>query len=285
MTDIVERYQNFIESLPKVNASTLKVVALVTMLIDHIGAGILLFVIRSGVYPFGGTFDTSAEVYDWIRHIGRQAFPIYCFLLTEGILHTRSVPKYARNLTVFGILSEPFFDFALKIKFDAFSTDIVAVYEANKEIIIHCCNVYFTLLIGLLVIQSMKYVEDTLGGPLYIPSGEDVKNPFLALLYLLPVLAGALFAQYIDSDYRWWGVVLIAIFFAFRNNKPIACFLGYIFFMNLGTEGWSLPAFLLILLYDGTPGRITKKFKYAFYAFYPAHLLLIYLIRVYMIKL
>ncbi|WP_155834154.1 TraX family protein [Butyrivibrio sp. VCD2006] len=265
--------------MPRVDGSTLKMVALVTMLIDHVGAGILLFVIRAGVYPFGGTFKASAEVYEWIRHIGRQAFPIYCFLLTEGLIHTRSIPKYIRNLAIFGIISEPFFDLALKIKYEPFTRDIFTVYAANKSILLHCRNVYVTLLTGLLVIWTMKLVEDSFGGPLYFIDGSDERNPFLALLYFIPAAAGALLAQYINSDYRWWGVVLIAIFFVFRNNRLLACFLGYIFFMNLGTEEWSLPAFLLIMLYNGKPGKINRKFKYVFYAFYPVHLALIYFSR------
>ncbi len=254
-------------------------IAIITMLIDHIGAGILLYVVKSGCYPFGGTFDASAAVYYWIRHIGRQAFPIYCFLLTEGLMHTRSVPKYARNLLIFGIISEPFFDYALKVKFDPFSSDIVEVFEANKNAFFSGSNVYFTLLIGLLVIWVMRYVEESFGGPLYSISGTNMTKPYMLLLYAMPVVAGALLAKVAGTDYKWWGVVLIAIFFMFRNSRPVACLIGFLFFMNLGTEAWSLPAFLLIAAYNGEQGRISRKFKYAFYAFYPVHLCLIYLTR------
>ena len=285
MDELRKGFANFISKIPRVNASTLKMIALVTMLIDHIGAGILFFVIRSGVYPFGGTFDQSAAVYDWVRHIGRQAFPIYCFLLTEGLVHTRSVPKYIRNLAIFGIISEPFFDYAVKIRYDAFSPDIMAVFESNRDIIMHGCNVYVTLLTGLLVIWTMSYVEQAIGGPPYSVIRDGETNPLLVLMYFLPAAAGMLLAEYIDSDYRWWGVALITIFYVFRNNRPLSCFFGYIFFMNMGSEEWSLPAFLLIMLYNGKPGRITRKYKYAFYAFYPVHLCLIYLIRCYLIRL
>ena len=188
-------------------------------------------------------------------------------------------------MNVLNLISEPFFDLAVKIKYDVFSTDLVAVFEANKSIIMSGCNVYVTLLTGLLVIWTMKFVEDALGGSLYSFDGAEERNPFLVLLYFIPAAAGALLAQYVSCDYRWWGVVLIVIFFTFRNNRPLACFLGYLFFMNLGSEEWSLPAFLLIMFYNGEPGKITKKFKYAFYAFYPLHLCLIYLVRCYLIKL
>ena len=78
--------------------STLKIIAMVTMLIDHIGASIL----ERGVMPKvadGSVMDAGVEamkVYNrWkvvdmaCRGIGRISFPIFCFLLVEGFLHTR----------------------------------------------------------------------------------------------------------------------------------------------------------------------------------------------------
>ncbi|WP_155829818.1 TraX family protein [Butyrivibrio sp. AC2005] len=278
--------QNIFSSLQKfqfVNADCLKIISIVCMLIDHIGAGILLYLIRSSIYPFGMNFDQSAELYHWLRHIGRQAFPIYCFLIVEGLIHTRSVPKYLMNLGIFGVISEPFFDIAVKVKNEVFSTDIKTLYAVNKEILLTHRNVYFTLLIGLFVIWVMQYVESNLftENPASL-LGMNADNPLHVLIYTMPVVAGAALAQVIDSDYRWWGVCLIAIFFVFRRTRLLACIAGYLFFMNMGTEVWSLPAFILIAAYNGTQGSISKKFKYAFYAFYPVHLLVIYLLRCYL---
>ncbi|SEL89937.1 MULTISPECIES: TraX family protein [unclassified Butyrivibrio] len=286
MDELYNRLEKLAEALPRFDASTLKIVAVITMLIDHIGAGILLYLIKGGFYPFGGDFDHNAEIYYWIRHVGRQAFPIYCFMLTQGLAHTRSVPKYLRNLAIFGIISEPFFDYAVKIKQDVFSLDLVAVFNANREIILTKCNVFFTLLVGLISIWMMKYVEDMIfeEDPTS-PFGVSAASPFHVLLYLAPLAAGCILTQVIQSDYRWWGVCLIGIFYVFRRSRKISCIIGYLFFMNMGGEAWSLPAFLLIMLYSGRPGTITRRFKYAFYAFYPLHLCLIYLVRCYMGKL
>jgi hypothetical protein len=73
---------------------TLKIIALVSMLIDHTGVAL---------------FPQLA----WMRYVGRLAFPIYCYLLTEGALHTRDIRKYIFRLLVFAAVSELPFDLAL----------------------------------------------------------------------------------------------------------------------------------------------------------------------------
>ena len=70
----------------KISQETLKSIACVTMLLDHIGA---VFV------PWIG-----------LRVIGRLAYPIYCFLLAEGAVRTRNPKKYAIRLVVGMVLAE-----------------------------------------------------------------------------------------------------------------------------------------------------------------------------------
>lgn len=69
------------------SGSTLKIIAVITMLTDHIGAGILGRIITmQGIYS-GSVYN----VYTVMRYIGRLAFPIFCFLLVEGFMHTHNV--------------------------------------------------------------------------------------------------------------------------------------------------------------------------------------------------
>ena len=68
----------------------LKILACLTMLLDHIGA----------VFVRGYT----------LRIIGRIAFPIYCFLLVEGVLHTKNPRRYGLRLGIGLLLSEIPFD-------------------------------------------------------------------------------------------------------------------------------------------------------------------------------
>ncbi|WP_026512129.1 TraX family protein [Butyrivibrio sp. LC3010] len=281
---MIKKIPDYMINFQVLSSDRLKIFAVITMFIDHIGAGILLFLVRSGYYPFGMDFDQSAALYQYIRHIGRWSFPIYCFFIVEGLIHTRNVKKYMLRLGLFGIISEPCFDLAFRLKEDVFSPNIPYVLARNAEYIMEKSNVYFTLLIGLIVIWIMKYVEDNLfiENPLS-PLGKVPSKPLYLILYIAPVAAGAYLAKLMKTDYSYWGIILIAIFFVFRENRVLACIAGYIFFMNMSTEAWSLPAFtMLAFLYNGKSGRLRKRFKLAFYAFYPVHLLFVYLVRCYL---
>ena len=91
------------------SGSTLKIIEMVTMLIDHIGAAVLARMIIAG----------NADLYDayrTLRMIGRIAFPIFCFLLIEGFQHTKNAKKYAERLFLFAAISEIPFDLAFSAK-------------------------------------------------------------------------------------------------------------------------------------------------------------------------
>ncbi len=106
------------------NVFVLKLIALVTMIIDHYGA-----IFQSGVTEY--------------RIIGRLAFPIYAFLLVEGYLHTRDVKKYARRLLLFALISEIPFDLAFR-----------GGLEFSHQ------NIFFTLFIGLVTMYFLDKSED-----------------------------------------------------------------------------------------------------------------------------
>ena len=74
------------------SSSTLKWIAVITMLIDHFAVAI---------YP--GIPDFSFDTYRTLRLIGRIAFPIYCFLIVEGFYHTRNIWKYIGRCFLFAL--------------------------------------------------------------------------------------------------------------------------------------------------------------------------------------
>ena len=97
--------------------STIKIIAVAAMLIDHISAALLTrILIRNGMMGMGMDMTANRQwfaengvlyaVMFLMRLIGRIGFPIFCFLLVEGFQKTRSRAKYAMRLGVFALISE-----------------------------------------------------------------------------------------------------------------------------------------------------------------------------------
>lgn len=235
----------------------LKWIAILTMLIDHIGAALL----ELGLLPkiadavlAGNSFQYLVADYhfwyridDVLRAIGRLAFPLFCFLLVEGFLHTKNSKKYALRLGLFALISEIPFDLAFN----------GSLLEASYQ------NVFFTLLIGLLVLIGLKYFEETL-------------PPHFSWLRFLVALTGILFAVFLRTDYDAFGIMLIVLLYEFRNLKTLRCIAGAILMLFNSTTG--CLAFLLIWFYNGERGKQLPK--YFFYLFYPAHLMVLFLVRI-----
>lgn len=108
------------------SGGSLKIIALITMIIDHVTA----VLINPVQYPVW---------YGLGRMAGRLSFPIYCFLLVEGYCHTRNVKNYLERLFLFALLSE--------IPYDLTFYHTV-FYPAQQ-------NVFFTLFFGLLLLYVL----------------------------------------------------------------------------------------------------------------------------------
>lgn len=212
----------------------LKIWALFTMLIDHIGA---VLIENTSLYSI-----ESFQMLDvCLRLIGRLAFPIYAFLLVEGFLHTSSWKKYTLRMFVFALISEIPFDLA------AYG-EITSVHQ----------NVFFTLLIGLLVLKGLE------------KAGQN--KAVMAGI----TIAGCVAATLMNTDYSYMGILLIAILYILREDHKRRCIVGGALF---AFEVTSVFAFMMIYRYTGKKGE-TKLPKMVFYGFYPAHLLILWLIRI-----
>lgn len=220
-----------------ITGSALKIFAIVTMFIDHFGA----VVVGGGILRLPA-IRASMELYqNWylfyrlLRNIGRLAFPIFCFLLVEGFIHTRNQKKYALRLFLFTLVSEIPFDLAIHGKW----------FYPDKQ------NVFFTLFIGILVMILAT----------------RVKNIYLSLL----VIAGGIYLGYfLQTDYGARGVFLISVLYLLRFQRPCQCVAGA---LTMLYEPTAVLAFLPVYLYNGQKGRCSLK--YFFYLFYPVHLLLL----------
>jgi hypothetical protein len=261
------------DSMKRINGHTLKVIACVTMLIDHITAGIMLPVVRAGLYPDSIPFERIKLIYDILRRIGRNSFPIFCFLLVEGFIHTKSRLRYALSLLIFGLISEPFFDATFYAKQEVFNINLKECLIANKDILSEHCNVYFTLLIGLLVIWGADWCLSLF----YKKSVPQWLTFIMAGAFLG---AGIYVANALHTDYRGYGVGMIFAFYIFRSLTPIDLIVAYCAIASISdSEFWAFPCFILLYFYNHQRGRKLGNLKYAFYLFYPLHIFLIYVAR------
>ena len=209
----------------------LKLLACITMLIDHTGA---IF------------FPQNI----WLRIIGRLAFPIYCFLLAEGAHYTKNPAKYALRLFIGLLLAEIPFDLTFYGKI-----------SLAKQ------SVMFTLLLAYLMSLCMK------------------KLPLLGKV--LAVIPFALAANYLRTDYGATGIALCAVFIIGRElPNALALQTAGVALVNFSRitvsriQPYAALAMIPIALYSGKKATGSKWIQWAFYLFYPMHLLALWLISV-----
>ena len=242
------------------SGSTLKLIAVITMFIDHVGAGIVENFVQQ--FPDGilwGLDQDGLYTLDRIlRGIGRIAFPIFCFLLVEGFFKTRNVWKYFVRLLLFGIVSEVPFDLCF------FRSVWYTPYQ----------NVYFTLALGLLMMICMEKLSKL--GEKKQDANNSVSGGMRAariVLKILTLAAFAVVAQLLMTDYYMLGILTIFLMYQFKKTRLGSCFAHALSCTLLLNEIPALAGLVPIALYNGKRGF---KMKYFFYFFYPAHLLLLW---------
>ena len=221
------------------SGSWLKIIATAAMLIDHVT---FVFLSRTPVVLFT-LFGRTLTLYALLRGIGRIAFPIYAFLITEGYLHTRDRKRYGISLAVFALLSEVPWDLVHYGKFFSLSSQIVL----------------FTLFLGYLAICMFEH---------------DNGKPFFQAAWLIGLLPVTLLLR---ADYGMSGYCFIVFMYALRERELLRAVIGCGFLSSRWKAGL---AFIPIALYNGKRGFIRGPVaKYFFYLFYPLHLLALYLIK------
>lgn len=232
----------FPEKYRILSGSGLKMIALITMIIDHIGS-VLLSQQGSALLPLFDGAPESLTLYQIFRTIGRIAFPLYCFLITEGCVHTHDRKKYGANLLIFAVLSEL-----------PWNLEHSGTWRYSGQ------NVFFTLFLGFCCICIYDRFQD------------DTKKQVLGLLGMIVI------ALLLRADYGVPGMGFILMLYVLREKKVAQAILGSCL---LNTAWKIIPAFVLINFYNGKRGFIRGKvLKYLFYAAYPVHMLILYLIRI-----
>ncbi len=224
------------------SGSALKLIAIITMLIDHT-ALLLAPEIPLMTVPFFTVGSQAITLHYVMRKIGRLAFPIFCFLITEGFSHTRNQKRYAFSLLIFAIISE--------IPFNVMKSGLVFNIETQ--------NIFFTLFLGVLMLYVLENVR-------------SAKAPLL--------LAIALVATFLKCDYGLFGVLLVLLIYVLKGRPAVQAILAY---PLLSGGVAALAAFIPINMYNGERGFIkSKAMKYAFYVFYPLHITILVVIKLLM---
>lgn len=229
------------------SGSTLKWIAIITMFMDH--SAKMLYVSQGIVNAFPSGMDVFytvlLKVFDVFLVLGRLSFPLFCFLLVEGFLHTSNVKKYFFRLLIFALISEVPYDLAFRSSY----------FSLEKQ------NVFFTLLIGLVVLIGLKKFEE--------------RTPLNILISLSIVGAGIFAAEFFQTDYGGWiGILMISVLYIFRDYPLLRSLAGCGVILQNSISG--MFSFIFIYFYNGQRGR---QWKYLFYWFYPLHLLLLLFIQ------
>lgn len=233
------------------SGTALKTIACITMLVDHIGASCIEAGILTPGLDVGALSQNTLSAYPLyrldmvLRFTGRLAFPLFCFLLVEGFIHTHDVKRYVQRLLLFGLLSEVPFDLAF------FRTPFAPQHQ----------NVYWTLALGVLAMAGLKRFEKENG----LPGWQGL------------VWAGgcAVLALASNTDYHAIGVLIICTLYLTRADRKRQCLAGAVLFLF---ELTAPLAFVLVWFYNGQRGACSPLLKKAFYWFYPVHLLVLAMI-------
>ena len=223
---------------------SLKIIACVTMLIDHIGAVFMPSV-------------ANYSLYYAMRVIGRIAFPIYCFLLAEGVAHTKNPLKYGLRLFAGILLAEFPFDLAFYGGFSWVGQSVMV-----------------TLFLGFAMAMVMRKIERA---------------------KLAAVIIFGFLAELFRTDYGFWGIAMIALFVLTREREDrnvvqaillaVICWVMnsaavLVLGIRIPIEIFAMAALIPIFCYSGKKSIGGKTVQTMFYLFYPVHLLVLYLISV-----
>jgi len=263
--------QNGITGKLQLNATTIKIIAIALMAIDHIHQ----------MFSWAGVSVA-------LKWFGRPVFPLLLFIMAESFYHTRDRKKFLFRLLVGAwfmvilnavlqallpnhdvvLMNSAFMTFFVAGLYMLFWDMLVAGVKARsaKKItaaILLCFVPVLTGLPALLIVQLANHWS------LPFPVLRLLINACLLLPSVFTQEAGLIMAVgilfYITRTRRWAQIAVLAAFSVF-----------YFAVGNDAAHQWLMVfAAIPMLLYNGEKGH---GLKYFFYIFYPAHIYLLYII-------
>jgi len=198
--------------------------------------------------------------FSFLNLIGRFSFPIFAFQSVQGYIHTKNFKKHMIKLLIFACISQ--------IPFQLF----LSTYSNSFYL-----NIFFTFLLGLFSLHLYDHIN----------------NKFIGLICVTFI---AIIGELIKVDYGAFGIILMFIFYVFKDKKKylipstlllfllhhIPNMIEYPSYILTYTSLFIFSSLSLIFIcfYNKKEG---PKAKYLFYIFYPLHLLILYILSTFFI--
>ena len=230
------------------DTNLLKLIAMITMLVDHTGKMFL-------------------SQYQIMRVIGRAAFPLYAYCIAVGCVYSRDRLKYLTRLILIGLISQPIYAVAMGHRTPQMTSVSFADHPLRAALNFYVeswyhPSIFLTLALGLLAVWAIRDKQIIC---------------LLALALLVWKIQGKI-------DYGWRGVALVVLFYLFIGkwwlSLPVVfSFMLWwamqsrayeVFGIRFGIQMFAICA--LPLVYIPTYSRF-KVNKWVYYLFYPAHLI------------
>ena len=223
----------------------LKIIAVITMLIDHIGAYLFPSVI-------------------WLRVIGRIAFPIFAFMIAEGCRYTKNKKKYLLNMATLAVVCQllfSFFDSTVYLRIPCTFTLAVTM----TFLLQYCVRVFKEeSLIAKKTVTATMFVA-MVGFVYWLSTVYTIDYGFYGCMTPVVISAVTVYEDTKDSSVLYQQLVVLALMLLLISSQYISL------------QYYSLASLPLLALYNGKRENIVPK--NFFYIFYPLHLAVIFAIK------
>ena len=227
----------------------LHIIAMVSMLCDHLW----------------GTIIPGNE---WLTCIGRISFPIFAFLIVEGYFKTRNLKNYVYRLAMLAFISEVPFNLMMA------STPFFPFHQ----------NVIWSFLLSLGLIHWNESAKNSGNvwkriaiGVFSVAIGYIIGLVTMVDFYHAGILTVLVF--YFFNQKKWWSYVGQFICLWYINTELLGGLVYELEWFTFPQQGFALLALLPIWIYNGKKGHSSKLFQYSCYIFYPLHMLLLWIIK------
>ncbi|OQC11416.1 MAG: TraX protein [Tenericutes bacterium ADurb.Bin087] len=262
------------------NAFTLKLVAMSAVIIDHVA---LLFI------------NPALPLYTFMRVIGRIAFVLYAFFISEGVIYTKNTNKYLLRIfylylilqaLIIGVL---LYDPVYELK-NIFATLLAGasllVYFERKE----WQKVYYLLpFVVLVTINLLAHFTKHAWLIAFAGDGGLFGLAMITSFYVARKLAVYLLKRYPLHDTDAENETANSGQKSAQHMYNIGCCVSLLFIALIwyilsvynsdmpdgALQSFSLISIPLLLLYNGRLGHSSKAWRIIYYAFYPVHVVLL----------